>query len=109
MSEVRSYYNTNNLTGSDLKEAIIKAEKQEEAIELLYANSDRSYSPSQVLGLMNKAGKQWPITSLRRAITNLQKKGVLVKTGEMVKGMYSSPENTWKYKRQAVLTQSVLL
>lgn len=96
----QSYYNTTRLEKADLKNAIIRAKKQEEAILLLFKNTDRSYSPSQVLALMNKAGKNWPLTSCRRALTNLCSFGDLVKTDEQVKGMYGMMEHKWAINRR---------
>jgi hypothetical protein len=95
---MQTYYNTNSLTGEDLKKAVSDAQRQEDAIFLLYKHTGKPYSPSQVLRLMEKAGKNWPITSLRRAITNLEKQGKLIKTDEMREGLYGKPEHTWIIK-----------
>lgn len=37
-----------------------------------------------------------PITSIRRAMTNLANKGKLVKTGNKRRGNFGKPINTWK-------------
>ena len=95
-----SFYNTVRLEGQRLKEAITRAKKQEEAILLLFKNTDRSYRPSQVLALMNKAGKNWPLTSCRRSLTNLVATGDLVKTEEQTKGMYGMMEHKWAINRR---------
>lgn len=89
------YYNTTNLTGPALKEAVQRAKSQDEAIRLVFVNTRIAYSPSRIMEIMQKAGYNWPITSVRRSITNLTKAGHLVQTGEQVKGMYGSLENKW--------------
>ena len=91
-----SYYNTTHLSGEELKQAVKSAEKQEAAVLILFQNTDRSYSPSQVMNLMEKAGWNCSLTSWRRAITNLTDKGVLQKTDEQIKGLYGKPEFKWK-------------
>jgi predicted ArsR family transcriptional regulator len=39
-----------------------------------------------------------PITSIRRALTNLTRLGYAVKTDEVKKGMYGRNEHVWMYK-----------
>lgn len=95
---MQTYYNTNHLQGNELKEAVINAKKQEDAIYLIYKHTGNRFSPSQVLRLMEKAGKNWPITSIRRAITNLEQQRKLIKTGEMITGLFGKPENKWIVK-----------
>ena len=38
----------------------------------------------------------WPLTSVRRAITNLSSDGELVKTNDKVTGIYGKPEHLWR-------------
>lgn len=97
----KPFYNTVGLTGDDLKQAVEKAQRQEEAVYLIYLHTGKAYGPSQILRLVQKAGKSWPITSLRRAITNLEKEGKLVKTDLMREGMFGSPEHLWTIKKIA--------
>ena len=91
---MQTYYNTTSLTGSDLKQAIYQASKQDEAIKMLY-DLGKSYSPSQIREYCLRAGRDWPLTSCRRSITNLTKQGVLRMTGEQVMGSYGRLENKW--------------
>ena len=37
-----------------------------------------------------------PLTSIRRALTNLTNAGELVKTDKQMKGMYGRPEHQWR-------------
>lgn len=96
----QTYYNTNGLTGDALKDAIARAKSLEASILLLFVNTGRNFSPSQVLKLMERAGKKNPITSIRRALTNLTSSGDLVKTMEQVKGQYDLPEHVWSINRK---------
>lgn len=91
-----SYFNTTNLKGGDLKKATVKAETQESKILSFFRFPMRegmSYAPHEVhkvLGLYST-----PLTSVRRAMTNLTKKGLLHKTTTMVEGNYGKPSHTW--------------
>lgn len=93
---MKPFYNTTGMTGEALKAAIQKAEKQEDAILLMFLHTRKAYGPSKVMELMIRAGKTWPITSIRRALTNLTQKGDLVKMPEMVQGMYGDKEHKWQ-------------
>lgn len=91
---IKAFYNTVGLQGAELKEAVERAENQDAAIYLIF-QTGKPYSPSQIHRLMAKAGKECPITSCRRSITNLTKAGKLVKTELMQEGKYGVPEHTW--------------
>lgn len=52
-------------------------------------------SPSQVYRSMDLEKEGVPITSLRRAMSNLTRDGVLFKTEHKVIGMYGRPEFMW--------------
>ncbi len=51
-----------------------------------------SFSPSQIHGVV---GKGAPVTSIRRAMTNLTKKGCLVKLKDKRTGPFGRPEHLW--------------
>src|SRR5688500_5945232 len=91
-----SYYNTNCLSPEELKEACRKAAKQEECILTYLKNRREPFSPSEIHERMQRIGKKWPIQSVRRALTNLQKSGDLVKTDLFTKGPYGAKEHKWK-------------
>lgn len=89
-----SHHNTTDERGKLLDELEDKARTQE---ELILGYFEKYYyvkmSPSQVqrnLGL-----ERVPITSIRRAITNLTDKGFLRKTSKKVMGMYGRKEYCW--------------
>ena len=60
-----------------------------------FKDQEKPQSPSMVYYAFLKA---WPITSVRRAITNLTTAGELVKTNNTVTGMYGKPEHLWSLK-----------
>ena len=67
-----AYYNTNRETGSTLSLSWGKANKQEHY------------------------GKRYPLTSIRRAISNLTDNGKLMKLERMVMGNYGKKVHTWR-------------
>ena len=70
--------------------------KQEEQILAFFKDhKEPLFSPSMVYNAFHKA---WPITSVRRAMTNLTTAGELVKTSSTVTGMYGKPEHLWSLK-----------
>lgn len=93
-----NWFNTINFEGEDLKRENAKAAKQEELILSLFkANPDKLLSPSQVHAIVGKKYQIYPpITSIRRALTNLTGRLELIKTDEMVPGNYHLPEHCWK-------------
>jgi len=91
---MNSYYNTNNESGATLKDSIKKASSQEERIA-------RFYSPIKTLFTAEEAHQSLfkgdvPLTSVRRAITNLTKQGSFVKTTTMKVGKYGKLIHTYK-------------
>jgi len=88
------YHNTTQLRGEELNEAIRAAMNQDEKIYIWFQNHpDGEYTPSQVhQAIFDEAT---PLTSTRRSITNLTKRGKLQKTDEQERGIYGRPENKW--------------
>lgn len=93
---MKPFYNTIGLAGEDLKKAVADATDQDKAVLLIYENTNKPFSPSEILRLIEKTGKKPPITSIRRSITNLTKQGKLVKMDEMREGIYGKPEHKWR-------------
>lgn len=73
-----------------------KAKTQDELILSLFT-SHPELSPSQIYERMRFVH---PITSIRRALTNLTKAGKLEKTENMIDGMYRRKEHTWRLIEQ---------
>ena len=89
---VSKYYNTNKERGSKLRSSRAKVNKQEKVILNVF-NGSNKLSPEEVLRF---SGLNAPLTSIRRAITNLTDKGLLRKTDTMKKGMYGKMVHTWQ-------------
>lgn len=91
MTNNETYYNTTRLSGAELQTAVSEARGQEELImELFKIKADRT--PSE---LYNALGCRYPITSIRRAVTNLTNAFVLIKTEAQKTGIYGKPEHVW--------------
>ena len=75
-----------------------QANKQEAAVLAMFRlYPDCALSPSTVCALLNKMlERDWPITSIRRAITSLTDQGLLEKTSRKVIGPQSRPEYQWQ-------------
>lgn len=97
MSEQPHFYNTLNINGQNLLNAIESAKKQEDRIMVIMQAKRRPMSPSQILEVY----KSWftgntPLTSIRRALTNLTNSGKLEKTETQVPGIYGQSEHKWR-------------
>ena len=90
-----SYYNTTSEKGQELKESHRKARSQEELIYSYFCNYGKPLSPSQVLDKLNL---NCPITSIRRAMTNLTDDHKIIKTNIKVEGLYGKKEHLWRLK-----------
>ena len=83
---MNNFYNTTNETGETLKNSNQKAETQEETIMNIFRNEPEGlYTPSEIHKI---SGLNCPLTSIRRAISNLCSNGFLVKTTTMKMGTY---------------------
>jgi hypothetical protein len=89
-----SYYNTNKLVGEELKKSNSKAKSQEEEILRIFKNKIK-LSASETWIIYNNQGNT-PITSIRRAISNLCNNGQLIKTDDTKKGIYGKKEHIYK-------------
>ena len=85
------FHNTINLQPSELEHANKQAAHQEDAILNFYQSRLGMFTPCECAAEF----PQWPITSIRRAITNLTKRGLLVKTHVKRKGIYGMVNNCW--------------
>jgi Fe2+ or Zn2+ uptake regulation protein len=99
----KHFYNTIKMAGQELATEQAKNIKQEDMVLRVFQwNPNKRYSPSQVLQLVVDRNRiNPPITSIRRALTDLTKRGLLIKTEHMVKGLYHLPEHTWVYNMNA--------
>lgn len=98
------FFNTNKESGETLTESKAKCNKQEENILKIFEyRKDYDFkgnlSPEQIQNLYAEEHAPIPLTSVRRALTCLTKKGYLQKTDEMVKGNYGKKVHTWQLTR----------
>ncbi len=90
-----SYYNTTNETGGDLKQSTEKAGNQYERILDFFKKNDSSLlTPPQIRGYV--FGNTVPLTSVRRALTDLTSDDKLTMTDVMRKGEYGKLNHCWK-------------
>lgn len=88
------YFNTVPLAGGDLAHAKKSAKSLQDRVLTYfkrYPNMD--FTPFQV---WHNLGETHPITSIRRAITNLTDSGELVMTENKRMGIYGTLNNCWK-------------
>lgn len=92
-----TFYRTVEMDPQSLREAITQAKRQEDAVLAIFQRLRRPLTPSDVLGITQAAGKRWPLTSIRRAMSDLTKEdgAPLVKTDTLRKGLYHLPEHAW--------------
>jgi len=91
------FYNTNQTEGLDLFMENIKAHNQGEVLLFIF-KQHRKLTPSQATEIyVSLTGKHnTPITSIRRAITDLKIVGKIEKTTDMHLGLYGKPEHFYK-------------
>ena len=93
-----SYYNTNKETGTTLENSKRRAISQEDVIMSLFREGDL-LSPDEVLNICNEE-KSYLLTSIRRALTNLTTKGLLVKNDVFKIGVYGKKTHTWSLSKE---------
>ena len=97
MEDQPVYHNTTNSEGATLEKYEGKAKTQEQVILDYFKNNlGKLFTPFDILDKL--FSDNVPITSIRRAMTNLEHKGQLVKTGLQEMGQYGKPNYCWRYK-----------
>lgn len=95
------FHNTINIAGDPLMKAEAKAISQEEAVlEYFKMYAGQEFTPAAVHISLIQLGKikpTTPITSIRRAISNLTNACKLEKTKHHQPGAFNMPNLTWKY------------
>lgn len=91
---MKSYHNTTESLGQELDKYEAKAKNQDEKILQFMKTGGRPITPSAAWNWIFKGAV--PLTSVRRAITNLTNDGHLVKTEAQVKGPYGRNEFVWR-------------
>tara|TARA_R110002020_G_scaffold221997_2_gene430306 strand:- start:5309 stop:5584 length:276 start_codon:yes stop_codon:yes gene_type:complete len=90
-----SYYNTTNLKGDELKTSHKKTISQEQKILEIFKNHQIPLSPTDIF---SNFFKKTPLTSIRRALSNLTRDGKLEKISKKKIGSYGKPEHCWRLK-----------
>lgn len=93
-----TYFNTTDQTGLELKTSTRKAESQTERILEFFKLHSGELFPPHIVHFM--VGGDSPITSTRRAISDLTKEGKLEKTMHKEMGDYDSKTYCWTLKKQ---------
>jgi len=92
--EYKSYFNTTPIGVELMKKCKTGAIKQEEIITVIFRQSQKMLTPSDILFLYPK---NVPITSIRRAMTQLTKKGILDRSGQTKESQWGRPEHYWSH------------
>lgn len=100
------FYNTNKESAEESLDSSQKAKRQEIVIYDLFLLFNEPLSPSMVYKALDE---KWPITSIRRAMTNLTNDGAIVKTQETVKGVYGKNEHLWSLPEKVSNSKQALL
>ena len=94
------YHNTTHSSGAEVKKFRHKAKSQEEALKRFFrSNWSLTFTASEVMNACLMEGRLellTPITSVRRAMSNLTTDGVIFKTTTQRKGPYGRPEYAYK-------------
>jgi hypothetical protein len=100
--EGKMYYNTTNENGSLLKANTKQAENQTAlTLSVFQTYPTYTFSADEVWNFLidNEAiNEQTPLTSIRRAITDLTNAGKIVKTNRKVLGSAGRKTYTWRLK-----------
>lgn len=88
-----TFYNTINETGATARESTARTSAQEREILALFRRIREPLTPWDV---ERELRRTWPITSIRRAISDLTAAGVLRKTATMRPGPWGKPSHTWE-------------
>jgi len=107
MKNERTFYNTNQTTGPELIGARSDAKnQQDEILKVFRRNAKTPMSPSEIHNYLY-SGTITPLTSVRRAISNLTEAGKLKKLDSTKIGIFGRREHCWEYV-QAVYVQKGL-
>tara|TARA_B100000674_G_scaffold235274_1_gene193379 strand:+ start:91 stop:465 length:375 start_codon:yes stop_codon:yes gene_type:complete len=100
--EGKMYYNTTNEKGSLLKANTKQAENQTTlTLSVFQTYPTYTFSADEVWNFLidnESINEQTPLTSIRRAITDLTNEGKIVKTNRKVLGLAGRKTYTWRLK-----------
>jgi hypothetical protein len=90
------FYNTNNTTGDALIEEQNNTLTQSAIVTKLYEEAAQVEYTACEIHKMYPNHDMVPLTSIRRAISDLEREGILVKTDITRIGIYGKHVHTWK-------------
>ena len=91
-----TYFNTTRVRGQQLVDYECRTNCQEDAIEDFFrANIGVMVAPHEVQGIIPSLERA-PLTSIRRAFTNLEHAGVIEKTDVQIEGTMGRPVYLWR-------------
>ena len=94
-SAMYQYHDTTDVKGQALDQYEDKATTQgQKVLFFMRAFPGHAFSPEQVHDVL--FGPAVPLTSTRRAMSNLTRDGLIVKTAEQVIGQYGRPVCKWR-------------
>ncbi len=91
------FHNTINASGDTLVAHTITCKSQEERILAIFKEAHFRMTPFEVLEKYKKLYKEVPITSIRRAMSNLTEENKLIKLPCMKIEKYGKPNFEWVY------------
>ena len=93
---MREFYNTTDLNEILLNREINNAKNQNQKVLAIFKQyPNKHFSPCDI---SKRLRDKYPLTSIRRSITNLTTAGKLTKTYKQKIGVYGKPTNTWILK-----------
>ena len=104
----KDYYNTINEDGIVYNKSKDKAKKQKDEIFAIYRHTLRPMTPTEIWENFGFKDNNTPLTSIRRAITNLESEGLLEKTNIKKLGIYGKENYCWIYKKKVNNDESQL-
>lgn len=95
------FYNTIYYRADELKKAWADAKRQEDLVLYIFKqNPFKKYSPSDIWEFLQyTCDFKGPITSIRRAMTDLTSEGELTMLEEQKEGLWGKPEHLWCLKQ----------
>lgn len=95
MIQTNLFYNTINIHGVELNNSIVQVKKQNDRIYQILKQANKKLTPFDVHKIYDQLFKVTPITSIRRAMTQLTSDGKLIKLSEMKDEIFGKPNHYW--------------
>jgi len=91
-----AFHNTIGLKGETLAKAARDCVYQEDRVLNIFQMHRKEMTPFDVEYIYERVYSRIPITSIRRAMSNLTRDGKLIKGDNMKGGIYGKANHTWK-------------